>query len=485
MGLMQSNSFIFSFKVFFKRIFLLVMLAICVTFVFYRYTKITQYSRTDFFDFYRKIDQETVDVLCVGSSHVYNGINPVQMWDEYGIAAYDLACGSQAVWFSYYYIKEALKTQHPEVVILDVYTLRSADEDFDSKIQANLLNLPISYNKWEALKTAGADNKIELFFQFPIFHSRYGSLSRYDFDLDFNGNVRFLGYRYTDDIVPYDDESVMDVGWVKECEPISPKAEEYLRKSIELCQKNDIGIILTNTPWPDITETEQKKYNYVQTIADEYGVIFLNGCLFNDEIGMDYAVDSMGDGGHLNHAGVTKYTRWLTERIQEMYDLPNRSMDERWAEWQRQSDILKSVMRRNKLTQIDEVEEYLKCIENEPNIYYVVTLNGSLQDGGMNRSRVLNALENRGIETEQNGVYVMNCQNQLFKANGTGYNWWHYFGDSVLNIYEREGVPVICWDKWECGLVNKGINVVVYDELLDEVIGRIGFDAEKGYEMQK
>ena len=482
--LMLSNSFISNFKIILKRIFLFIMLALCFIFIFYRYTKITQYPRDDFFDFYRNIDKGTVDVLCVGSSHVYNGINPVQMWDDYGIAAYDLACGSQSVWFSYYYIKEALKTQHPEIVILDVYTLRNADDYFDTKIQANLVNLPLSYNKWEALEVAGADNKVELFFQFPIFHSRYDSLSRYDFDLDLNGNLKFLGYRYTEDIVPYEEEKIMDVRGVEECEPISKKAEEYLRKSIELCQESDIDIILTNTPWPDITEIEQKKYNYVQTIADEYSVTFLNGCLFNEEIGMDYMTDSMGDGGHLNHAGVTKYTSWLTDKIQEKHTLPDRRTDVRWAEWQRQSDKLKAVMRRNEIGQINELEEYLNCIENENSIYYVVALNENDHGDGVSGNEILDTLEDRGIDTEQNGVFVMNGNSPLFKSDGCGgYNWWYYFGDSVLNVYERDGSPVICLDKWECGLVSQGINIIVYDELLDEMIGRIGFDAERGYEV--
>ena len=70
---------------------------------------------------------------------------------------------------------------------------------------------------------------------------------------------------------------------------------------------------------------------------------------------MDYAVDSMGDGGHLNHTGVTKYTRWLTEQIKEKHDLPDRRVDARWEEWQRQSDKLKAVIRRNKLAKINVV----------------------------------------------------------------------------------------------------------------------------------
>lgn len=481
---MRNNSFISSFKLALKRLISIAVLIAGIVSIFYKYMEITQYSKDEFFDFYRHIDKDTVDVLCVGSSHMYCGINPVQMWDDYGVAAYDLACGSQSIWFSYHYIKEALKTQHPEIVILDVYTLPFADEYFDTKIESNLLGMPLSYNKWEALEAASAENKIDYFLQFPVFHSRYNSLVKYNFNLDNNGNQKFLGYYYTEQIVAYEKEDIIDIRNVKECEPISHKTEEYLRKSIELCQENNIDIILTNTPWPNITEEMQKKYNYIQQIADEYDVIFWNGCLFNEEIGMDYSVDSMGDDGHLNYMGVTKYTRWLTERIKENYDLPDRRADARWAEWNRQSDKLKAAMRKNKLAQINDIGEYLKCIENEDSIYYIIALNGVHRDE-ITEDSIIDILISKGIDTDQNGAYVINCEEQLLKTDSEGYKWWHYFDDSVLYIYEREGKPVISWDRWECALVNQGINIVVYDEALDEIVGRIGFDAENGYEVVK
>jgi hypothetical protein len=73
-------------------------------------TKTSSTSRLD--DFYHNVDKNTIDVLCVGSSHMGSGINPVQMWDDYGISAYSIWGGSQAVWFSYYYLLEALKNRN-------------------------------------------------------------------------------------------------------------------------------------------------------------------------------------------------------------------------------------------------------------------------------------------------------------------------------------------------------------------------------------
>ena len=45
-------------------------------------------------------------------------------------------------------------------------------------------------------------------------------------------------------------------------------------------------------------------------------------------MGIDYSVDSSGDGGHLNHTGATKYTLWLEHFLADNYDLPDRRNDE-------------------------------------------------------------------------------------------------------------------------------------------------------------
>ena len=63
---------------------------------------------------------DSIDVLAVGTSHLYAGINTNVLWSRFGIAAYDLCSAEQPFWISYYTIREALKTQHPKVILLDV-----------------------------------------------------------------------------------------------------------------------------------------------------------------------------------------------------------------------------------------------------------------------------------------------------------------------------------------------------------------------------
>ena len=68
-----------------------------------------------------RLEDNSIDVLALGSSHSFVDINPSVLYREYGIAGFDLGGSRQPFWNSYYYLKEALKTQKPEVIILEAY----------------------------------------------------------------------------------------------------------------------------------------------------------------------------------------------------------------------------------------------------------------------------------------------------------------------------------------------------------------------------
>ncbi len=117
-------------------------------------------------DFY-KLDEEEVDVLCIGSSHVYYGINTCQLYDDYGIASYLLASPGQPVWISYYLLEEALKTQKPRLVIFDIGTLFRKEEDFGSYSWETLISMKPSQTKWNAIQAVNQYER-EHFFLFLI-----------------------------------------------------------------------------------------------------------------------------------------------------------------------------------------------------------------------------------------------------------------------------------------------------------------------------
>ena len=69
-------------------------------------------------EFY-SMEENTLDYVCVGSSHMYCTINPLEVWKQTGAAGFVLATQQQPLVASYHYIKEAFKTQSPKYVILE------------------------------------------------------------------------------------------------------------------------------------------------------------------------------------------------------------------------------------------------------------------------------------------------------------------------------------------------------------------------------
>ncbi|MCD8130596.1 MAG: hypothetical protein LUE16_04865 [Lachnospiraceae bacterium] len=61
-------------------------------------------------------EEELIDVVFVGSSHVFSGINPAILWEKDGVSAFDLSISGQDKDTAYHNLIELLKTQSPEVV---------------------------------------------------------------------------------------------------------------------------------------------------------------------------------------------------------------------------------------------------------------------------------------------------------------------------------------------------------------------------------
>lgn len=67
----------------------------------------------------------SIDVFFMGTSHMYNGISPRYLKEHYGIDSYNLVSSMQSTAIMYFWLKEALNYQTPEVVVFDVYNMIS------------------------------------------------------------------------------------------------------------------------------------------------------------------------------------------------------------------------------------------------------------------------------------------------------------------------------------------------------------------------
>ena len=107
-----------------KQILIIIIILLISTVIFNKLTillvrKGNGYG-SDVLNFYKQ-PKNSLDVVVLGSSHAYTSLNPYLIEDETGLKTYDFCTQQQPLWITYYYLKEALKYQHPKYVVLEVH----------------------------------------------------------------------------------------------------------------------------------------------------------------------------------------------------------------------------------------------------------------------------------------------------------------------------------------------------------------------------
>lgn len=140
-------------------------------------------------EFY-KLEENSVDVFFLGSSNAAAGFIPQELYNNYGITSYNLGCEQQNMLISYYWLEEALKTQSPEVVILDCLMLFPFGEAGALNSGEECTRKALDYMKFGKAKSEAVDAICQLdeslskesFYLTNIrYHSRWKQLTEKDF----------------------------------------------------------------------------------------------------------------------------------------------------------------------------------------------------------------------------------------------------------------------------------------------------------------
>ncbi|MCR5673415.1 MAG: hypothetical protein K6F87_06855 [Lachnospiraceae bacterium] len=273
----------------------------------------------------------SIDVIFLGSSLVYCDISTGVLWDNHGLAAFDLGGAEAPAWVSYYQLKEALRTQRPKVICYEVsiagkYPMLTQSDEWSSD---NAYGMKWNSNRIDQLKiNSKEDEFLTRIDPFNIMHGRYKDLKENDFT-NTRATANYKGFDPREEVV---DMEVPDVVTEVEAVPCSEKAEEYTRKIIELAKSENIPIVLFQSP-QDITESERQVGKYMEGIAGSEGVPYIDFNYRYDDIGLDFSRD-MSSGHHLSYTGNYKFSDYFGKILKEMYDIPDRRGDSRYISWE-------------------------------------------------------------------------------------------------------------------------------------------------------
>lgn len=292
------------------------------------------------------------DVIFIGDCELYENISPLVLWEEYGINSYIRGTAQQLIWQSYYLMEETFTYEKPKVAVFNVLSLK-----YDKPQKETYNRMTLDYMKWSgskvgSIKASMTEEESFLDYVFPLlrYHSRWSELTPDDFKYFWHRDpVTFNGYYMRVDVLPA--ENVPE-GKVLADYSFGENAWKYLDKMVELCEKNDVELVLVKTPslvpyWYDEWEEQVEAY------AAGHDLKYYNFLEVTDGIGLDYSTDTYDAGLHLNLSGAEKMAHYFGKILTDECGLESRRGEEYLeADWQKKREAYEAeASRQNSLLQ--------------------------------------------------------------------------------------------------------------------------------------
>ena len=281
---------------------------------------------------------DTIDVLMIGSSPVYPFYAAPKLWGEYGITCYPLSSHVQRPSAALPLLKEAYKTQKPEVVVFEMrmYTMEDGDMESNMAYARGVTdNMKYSMNRIYAINRLVGDKSERYTYYFDIFkyHSNWKTMILPEQLACFAYEKKhpLKGFVIKDEVGPLEKEKIPVCTDITETMPIPKEQEARLYELLDYLKEQGQEALFIVSPYR-LEEKEQKMFNYIKPVIESYGYDFYNLNQYYEEIGIDFATDYYDYGGHVNALGASKCTEFLGQLL-EKYGLSDKRGDKAYASW--------------------------------------------------------------------------------------------------------------------------------------------------------
>ena len=323
----------------------LVILSVWICFNIFDYAD-AEHTNIIMEEFYAQ-DDNTADVIYFGASGTQRSYIIPKAFNDYGIAAYSIASGTQPFVLTKYLMEEAQKTQSPKLFVVDLRrTCDDKDSLWDVAVRRVVDNMKLSSNKVKAVKAViefaeGGENNIDetgwsYYVPFLKYHDRWNPSKqpKYSENIDY-----YKGYTM-DWGVCFKATEVQSLPYSDDTARISKESEKALNDLLDYCDDLDVEVLFVASPY-ESSEYGMERINYSQKICEERGYTVLNFLSPEKkaEIGLDDRY-CYYNREHLNFYGSNKYTDYLSKYFKAHYDIPDRRGDERYESWAKEYDRL-------------------------------------------------------------------------------------------------------------------------------------------------
>ena len=320
------------------------------------------YPATDSVEGLKYEKENTIDVLFLGTSRTAFTASPWYLWEQFGISAYSLGIDAQPPIATYYLFLEALKTQSPKAIAIEVQALdreRNYDDN-ESFMRESFDTTPLNLNKIKAAFYIcnQSDNQRFSSYIFPFlrYHDRWSTLEAVDFENQ-NKPSKTKGAVASFERVGislFNEDYPISEG--KEY-TLSPESEKWFFKIIEKCVSEQIDVILYASPTYTWTQEQSK---YYQSLEKKYNnVHFIEFNTYNalNTISFDITQDFADTGGHVNYYGAKKMMDVVGKYLSQKLQIPNHYGDEKYDSWEKCAEYISKLEEDNTLIHAETLNE--------------------------------------------------------------------------------------------------------------------------------
>lgn len=436
----------------------------------------------------------TLDVLYLGASTMRNGVSPLEMWAEYGFTGYSRATSVQSPVISYYLLLETLEQQDLKAVVIDATTLTKMTNnvaEFDGKYHEAVDYMPMSEYKLQIIDTFADSSDIDrMDFLVPLYryHDRWSELGEEDYtyrtwmrDYHYKGQypiIKNYAYTFSDDYMEEGVEQDTDFA-------IDNNAAYYFDRMIELCRQRGITFIMMKTP---VGIWDWNKHDMIQAYADAAGVAFVDFNLPAVQSTIDFQAgeDFCDEGRHPNITGAQKMSRYLGRYLQENCALEDKRDDKMYAQWWKNCAFYQKLLQDKTLLMEEDFFAFMDKLDNSD---YTVVIAARNDTAKYFTEDIKNALHRLGLTVDlsahSNVSYaaVISGGEVLFEEGAVG-GTVSYYGNvagleiSVTSFADKMtgNNASIVIDGEECSMQRAGLNFVVYDNAVGQVVSRRTFN---------
>jgi hypothetical protein len=280
---------------------------------------------SDRWEAFYNLPKDSVDVIFLGNSHNFTSFQPEIIDAIIPVNSYVIGINAENVVVSYYELKEVLKYQHPRVVILETYALNLNDTSKKGYIFEFL-----DSGRWSINKIAVAARYLTPDTAYTVFPALRTRLDATTLTPAVNQLVRELKYRFSPVADPLAGAAPKEVvipeakylsslaSAVTEFKSPQPDIAVYLKKLYQLCQENNIELVLASAPMLSVTPDQADYFAPfdVSPFVEETGTkyIVFDPADFNR---LDYA-----DAAHVSVFGSEVISMAMAQELAEILDVP-------------------------------------------------------------------------------------------------------------------------------------------------------------------